>query len=151
MKGIAEMTNTKDRVADATANVWPYLERALRDEELRRNVRSAYASARNLYDELLGHNDVTDVAAKLAGDESVQDELRNVVEQLRSAAGRVQTATDEGPASGRRARNGLLLFAGLALGLLFNPLTGPPLRRWLKRTLFGGGGSSTFDSNGRGV
>jgi hypothetical protein len=155
MKGIAEMTNTKDRVADATANVRPYIERALRDEELRRTVRSAYASARTLYDELLAKDDVAEVATKLASDEHLHDELRNVVDQLRKAAGRVQVVHDEDLESGagRKARNGLLLFAGLTLGLLFNPLTGPPVRRWLKRKLFGGGddGFVYHDGNGRGV
>ncbi len=146
------MTNTKDRVADASANVRPYLERALRDEELRRNVRSAYASARALYDQLLAKDDVADVATKLVSDEGLHDELKNVVDQLRSAAGRVQTAHDDESGAGRKARNGLLLIAGLTLGLLFNPLTGPPLRRWLKRKLFGGGGGFVYsDSNGRGV
>lgn len=146
------MTNTKDRVADASANVRPYIERALRDEELRRNVRSAYTSARALYDQLLAKDDVADVATKLVSDEGLQDELKNVVDQLRSAAGRVQTARDDEPAAGRKARNGLLLLAGITLGLLFNPLTGPPLRRWLKRRLFGRGGSFVYsDSNGRGV
>lgn len=147
------MTNTKDRVADATATVRPYLERALWDEELRRTVRSAYASARTLYDELLAKDDVTEVATKLASDEHLHDELRNVVDQLRKAAGRVQTTRDEVESStGRKARNGLLLLAGLTLGLLFNPLTGPPIRRWLKRTLFGGGSDFVYhDSNGRGV
>jgi hypothetical protein len=152
MKGLAEMTNTKDRVADATANVRPYLERALRDEELRRTVRSAYASARTLYDELLAKDDVTEVATRLASDEKLHDELRNVVDQLRRAAGRVQAAGDEESPARRKARNGLLLFAGITLGLLFNPLTGPPIRHWLKRKLFGGGSDFVYhDSNGRGV
>ena len=146
------MTNTKDRVVDATANVRPYIERALRDQELRQNVRSAYASARTLYDELLSRKDVGGVATKLATDDSVRDELRNIVEQLRKAAGRAQTATHDEPTAGGRAKNGLLLFAGIVLGLLFNPVTGPPLRRWLKKKAFGrGGGVVDGDSNGRGV
>ncbi len=143
------MTNTKDRVADATANVRPYLERALRDEELRRSVKNAYASARSLYDQLLARNDVGDVATKLATDEEVQNQVRNVVEQLRSAAGRVHTAKVEEKETRHTARNGLLLVAGITLGLLFNPLTGPPIRGWLKRTLFGRGDGYTYhDGNG---
>lgn len=147
------MTNTKDRVADTTAHVRPYLERALRDEELRGTVRSAYASARTLYDELLAKEDVTDVAARLASDESLHRELKNVVDQLRRAAGRVQTVHEDELHHGRRkGRNGLLLLAGITLGLLFNPLTGPPVRRWLKRKIFGGGDGFVYhDSNGRGV
>ena len=46
------MTNTKDKVADAAASARPYVERALRDKELRDNVRNAYSSARAVYDEL---------------------------------------------------------------------------------------------------
>jgi hypothetical protein len=146
------MTSTKDRVVDATTNVRPYIERALRDQELRQNVQSAYASARTLYDELLSRKDVGGVATKLVTDDSLRDELRNVVEQLRKAAGRAQTATPAAPQSGRRAKSRLLLFAGIALGLLFNPVTGPPLRRWLKKKAFGGGGGPVdSDSNGRGV
>lgn len=149
------MTNTKDRVADATANVRPYIERAIRDQELRQTVRSAYASARTLYDELLAKDDVAEVATKLVSDQHLHDELRNVVDQLRKAAGRVQVVHEEDlePGAGRKARNGFLLVAGLALGLLFNPLTGPPVRRWLKKKLFGGGDSGFVyhDSNGRGV
>jgi hypothetical protein len=41
-----------------------------------------------------------------------------------------------------------LLIAGIALGILFNPMTGPETRRWLKNKIFGeeeefgyGGGS----------
>jgi len=143
------MTNTKDRVADATANVRPYLERALRDEELRQSVKNAYTSARSLYDQLLARNDASDVAVKLATDEEVHAQVRNMVEQLRRAAGRAQTAKVEEKAPRHRGRNGLLLAAGVALGLLLNPLTGPPLRGWLKRTLFGRGDGFTYhDGNG---
>ena len=100
------MNTTKERVADATSHVRPYVERALRDEELRRNVKDAYTSARALYDQLLAKNDVGHVATKLAGDEEIQTELRNVVAKLRSAAGRVQNAQEETKkASQRSARN----------------------------------------------
>jgi hypothetical protein len=142
------MNTTKERVADATSHVRPYIERAIRDEELRRNVKDAYTSARALYDQLLVRNDVSRVATKLASDEDIHIQLRDVVTKLRSAAGRVQTAQEEEKASQRSARNSLLLVAGIAIGLLVNPLTGPSLRGWLKRKLFGGGGFVYHDGNG---
>jgi len=143
------MNTTKERVADATSHVRPYVERALRDEELRRNVKDAYTSARALYDQLLARNDVSHVATKLATDEDVQTQLREVVTKLRSAAGRVQTAHEQEQASRRSARGTLLLIAGVAIGLLVNPVTGPTLRGWLKRKLSGGGGGFIYhDGNG---
>lgn len=142
------MNTTKERVADATAHVRPYVERALRDEELRRNVKDAYTSARALYDQLISRNDVGQVATKLVSDEDVQTQLREVVTKLRGAAGRVQAAHEEEKAS-RSARNTLLLVAGVAIGLLVNPLTGPSLRGWLKRKLFSGDGKFVYhDGNG---
>ena len=144
------MNNTKERVADATSHVRPYIERALRDEELRRNVKDAYSSARSLYEQLLTRNDVGRVATKLVTDEDVQDQLRDVVAKLRNAAGRVQKAQEETKkASQHSARKTLLLVGGIALGLLFNPLTGPPLRRLLKRKMFGRGDGFVYhDGNG---
>jgi hypothetical protein len=143
------MNATKERVAEATAHVRPYVERAIRDEELRRNVKDAYTSARALYDQLLARNDVGYVATKLVSDEDVQTQVRNVVAQLRSAAGRVQTAQEEETAARRSLRNTLLLVAGIALGLLLNPLTGPSLRGWLKRKFSGGGDGFVYhDGNG---
>ncbi len=142
------MNATKERVADATANVRPYIERALRDEELRRNVKDAYTSARSLYEQLLTRNDVGHVATKLVSDEDVQAQLRDVVTKLRGAAGRVQSAHEEEKKS-QSARNGLLLAAGVAIGLLVNPLTGPALRGWLKKKLFGRGKGFTYhEGNG---
>ena len=38
-----QMINTKEKVADAAASARPYVERALRDEELRDNIRNAYS------------------------------------------------------------------------------------------------------------
>ena len=134
------MTNAKDRVAD----VKPYVKRAIQDEELRDNLRSAFATAREVYDELIGGRGVTGVANKVASDKEIQDQLRSAIEDLRSAANRVQGKEEH------KGRNTSLLLAGIALGILFNPMTGPEARRWLKDKIFGeeeefgyGGGSSS--------
>ena len=137
------MNTTKEKVADATShvrdatsNVRPIIERALQDEELRRNVKDAYTSARALYDELLARNDVGRAATKLVTDEDVQAQLRDVVAQLRTAANRAQSAKEEALKEERSARATLLLVVGITIGLLVNPLTGPSLRRFVKRTVF---------------
>jgi hypothetical protein len=44
------MAKAKDRVSDMK----PYVTRALQDEEVRENVKQAIATARDIYDELLG-------------------------------------------------------------------------------------------------
>jgi len=69
------MTNTKDKVADAAASARPYVERAIRDKELRDNVRNAYTSARAVYDELSSRRRMSDAATRLgsAGDERAGD------------------------------------------------------------------------------
>lgn len=130
----------KDRVAD----VRPYVQRAIQDEELRENLRSAFETARDVYVELIGKRGMTGVAAKVASDKEIQDQLRSAIDDLRSAANRIQGGED-----GHKSRNGTLLFVGIAIGILFNPLTGPETRRWLKNRIFGdeeefgyGGGSS---------
>ena len=58
-----------------------------------------------------------------------------------NAAGRLQ---GQGP---HKSRNGTLLLAGIALGILFNPMTGPDTRRWLKDKIFGEGGEFGYDAN----
>ena len=69
------MAKTSEKVTDAAANVKPYVERALYDAELRESVRSAYESARAIYDELLGNRGVSGIATRVAGDKDIQDEL----------------------------------------------------------------------------
>jgi hypothetical protein len=142
------MTTTKAKAAGAASHVRPYVERALRDEELRQNVKEAYVSARALYDQLLARNNVTNVATKLVSDDDVQTELRNVVAQIRSAASRVHAEQEKQKAE-RSARTTFLVVVGVAVGLLINPVTGPSLRGWLKRKIFGGGDSFTYhEGNG---
>jgi hypothetical protein len=121
------MAKAKDKVAD----VKPYVKRALQDEELRDNLRSAFDTARDVYDELIGKRGVTGVATKVATDKEIQDQLRSAIDDLRSAADRIQGN------EAHKGRNSTLLLAGIALGILFNPMTGPETRRWLKDKVFG--------------
>jgi hypothetical protein len=132
------MAKTKDKVSDAASTVKPYVDRALHDEELRESVRNAYESARTIYNELIGRRGVTGLATRVATDKDIQDELRQTVAELRRAADRVQGRQEH------KSRNGGLLFVGIALGILFNPVTGPSTRKWLSDRLFGGGGDFTY-------
>ena len=142
------MTYTKEKVAGAAAGARPYVERAIRDKELRDNVRNAYSSARAVYDELASKRKVSDAATRLAGDKGLQNELRNAIDELRNAAGRVQNVRRQSPEPVQAARNGLILLAGIALGLLLNPITGPAVRRLLARKLFGSGNGFAYQGNG---
>jgi tetrahydromethanopterin S-methyltransferase subunit F len=128
---------TRDKVYDAADSVKPYVERAMRDEQLRRDVSNAFMTARGLYDELVGARSPVTVANRVATDDEVRDRLKTAVEDLRSAANRLQ-GKQERSHRGRKT----LLIAGIALGILFNPVTGPETRRWLKDAI--GGGSDDF-------
>lgn len=142
------MINTKDKVADAAATARPYVERAIRDKELRDNVRNAYTSARAVYDELSSRRRMSDAASQLAGDKDIQDELRNAIDELRNAANRVQAVKRGAAEPARAARNSLILTLGILIGLLLNPITGPALRRVLARKLFGSGNGFVYQGNG---
>jgi len=122
------MANAKERVSD----VKPYVQRAIQDEELRENLRSAYATAREVYDELIGNRGVSGVATKVANDKEIQDQLRSAIQDLRNAANRIQGQDTH------KGRNSSLLLVGIALGILFNPVTGPATRKKLADMVFGG-------------
>jgi hypothetical protein len=131
------MARTKEKVTDVTDNVKPYVERALHDAQLRENIRNAYVSARSIYDELLGQRGLTGVATRVAKDKDIQDELRTAIGELRSAASRVQGETQ------RKSRSGLLFVVALVAALV-NPVTGPKLRAWISKHLFGGDDDFTY-------
>lgn len=111
----------------------PYVTRALQDEEVRENVKHAIAAARDIYDELLGGRSTTAVATRVATDKDIQEQLKTAIDDLRKAANRVQGKKEHG------TRNATLLIAGITLGILFNPLTGPQTRGWIQDKLLGGG------------
>jgi hypothetical protein len=123
------MASAKDRVSDVT----PYVKRALQDEELRESIRSAYATARSVYDDLMGGKSMTVAATRVASDRDIQEQLRSAIEDLRSAAERIKKGEEES----KKGFNTSLLLVGIALGILFNPVTGPDTRRWLKEKVFG--------------
>ena len=47
------MAKTTEKVRDQAGNVKPYIDRAVHDEDLRDNVLTAFAAAREVYDELI--------------------------------------------------------------------------------------------------
>lgn len=130
---------------DSASNVRPYLERAVKDEELRQNLRSAYDSARQVYDDLIGGRGMVALGTRVATDREIQDNLKEAVAELRQASRRIQGKDDH------TARNSMLLMIGIALGILFNPATGPATRKWLSDRVFGGGDDFTYQSGDNGA
>jgi hypothetical protein len=127
------MVKTKDKLYDATETVKPYVERAMTDEKLRGDVLSAFNTAKQLYSELAGdRRDAVTVATRVATDDEIREKLKGAIDDLRHAADRLQGKKEHG------GRNATLLVAGIALGILFNPVTGPETRRWLKELIDGG-------------
>ncbi len=121
----------RERASDAVSSARPYVERLAKDEELHDHVKKAYDSARRVYDELIGPVGATGVAMRVAKDKDLQDELRKTVEELREAAKHARG--DET----HKARNTMLLLTGITIGVLFNPMTGPDTRKWLREKVFG--------------
>jgi hypothetical protein len=121
----------RDRVTDAVDTARPYVERLAKDEELHEHVKKAYESARRIYDEVIGPVGATGIAMKVARDKDIQDELRRTVEELREASRRARGEESH------TARNFTLLLTGIAIGVLFNPVTGPETRKWLREKILG--------------
>jgi hypothetical protein len=133
-RGEREMTKRTDRLSDAATSVRPYVERAFKDEELRDNVLQAFQAAKEVYGELVSQGRVSRAASHAVTDREVQDNLRKAVDELRHASVRLQGGEEEEKRSGR---NTMLLLTGIAIGVLFNPVTGPQARAWLRETLLG--------------
>jgi hypothetical protein len=139
------MAKLTDRARDRATDARPYIERALKDERVREDVKSAIGTAREIYEQLMGGRAITAVASRVATDKEIQESLRDAIDDLRDAADRIQGK------GAHTTRNSTLLFAGIVLGILFNPVTGPGTRRWLQETIFGAGEEFEYrhDSNSK--
>jgi hypothetical protein len=121
----------KERVEEAVGTARPYAERLAKDEDLHEHVKAAYASARRIYDELIGPVGATGIAMRVARDKDLQDELKRIVDELREAGRHARGETSH------TGRNFTLLMLGIAIGVLFNPMTGPETRKWVREKVFG--------------
>jgi hypothetical protein len=121
----------KERVNQAVVTARPYVDRLARDEELHEHVKNAYATARSIYDDVIGGRSPQAMATRVATDKDLQAQLRSAVEELRKAGERAQGKESH------TKRNATLLVVGITLGVLFNPATGPQTRKWLKDKILG--------------
>jgi hypothetical protein len=135
---MATKVPTKAKVVTKAAKARPAVERVAKDEKFQKHVREAYGSARTIYDELfletpeVSGSKARQIAAKLASDPELQDELRNAINELRSAGQRAKKASKPS----HKTRNTLIL-SGILIGILYNPKTGPDTRKWMKEKFFG--------------
>jgi hypothetical protein len=134
------MAKARDRISDAK----PYVTRALQDDEVRENVKSAIAAAREIYEEIIGGRRPSAMAARVATDKEIQDNLRSAIDDLKKAANRVQGKKEH------TSRNATLLLTGIVLGVLFNPVTGRQTREWLTDKVLGESGDESSGSVGNG-
>ena len=135
------MSKSTSKVRDAAESARPYVERAISDEEFRESLRAAFIAAKEIYDELMPQKGVTGLASKVAKDDDIQDSLMRAVSELRNAADRIQEADK----ASHGFRNVFLILIGVAIGIFFNPFTGPETRRWVKGRVSGG----EFSYNGQ--
>jgi hypothetical protein len=132
------------KVAEKVHQAQPVVKRVAKDEKFKKHVKGAYGSARTIYDELFAEGKAPSeakakaIVTRLASDPELQEELRNVFSELRAAGGRAKKKAHPT----HKSRNTVLL-AGIVVGLLYNPKTGPETRRWLKEKVFGP--EETFD------
>jgi hypothetical protein len=131
---------TTEKVTDTVETLRPYVDRALKDEDFRNDLRDALESARGLYGDLQKRNGLTAAAARLATDKDAQQHLRQTLEDFQSASDRLKGKKDS-----HKARNTMLL-AGVIVGALYNPWTGEQTRKWIMDKVAGGDDLQPLDT-----
>ena len=116
---------SSERLDTAVDSLRPYVERALKDEDFREYVREALTTARGIYGDLAKERGLGNSARRLATDKDLQDNLRHALEQLGDAADRAKGT------SAKKKSHKKLLVAGILVGALYNPWTGPQTRQWI--------------------
>src|SRR5207247_2926065 len=100
--------------------------------------------ARKMYKDLMVEKTAITLASRVATDDDSRDRWRDAIEDLRHASERLQGKREHS------GRNATLLIAGIALGILFNPITGPETRRFIRDMVRSGGSEGgQSGSNGR--
>ena len=122
-----------ERLGVTVESLRPYIERALKDDDFRGNVREAVDAARGVYGDLSKANGLTKSAAKLATDKDVHGNLQRAISELTDAVDRVQKTRG----GKRRKKRKMLLLAGVVAGALYNPWTGQSTRDWLLEKIAG--------------
>ena len=126
------MAKKAAKMGDTIDLVRPYLERALRDEEFREDLKDALKAARELYGPLTKQNGVGASAKALATDKKTQEQMRRAVDDLLSAKDTLQGKKKKS----HKGRN-MVLLAGVIAGALYNPWTGPQTREKLLDVIAG--------------
>jgi hypothetical protein len=111
------------KLTDTLEMLRPYLERALKDEEFRNDLKDAFGAARELYGPLTKANGFGGSAKAIATDKKAQEQIRRALDDLLSAKDTLQGKKRKGK-KGRK----MLLLAGVIAGALYNPWTGPQTR-----------------------
>jgi hypothetical protein len=119
------MTKTYDSVR-------PIIDRAIHDDEVRRNVLRAWGAARKVYNELSGDDAISNLD-KLSRKDKVRDDLDTTVQSLSEAIVRMSGEKRRGDGHGWS----FFLVAAVAVFVLFNPATGATTRKWIKDHLLG--------------
>lgn len=114
------------KITDTIDMLRPYLERALKDEDFRKDLKDALGAARELYGPISKENGVGGGARVIATDKKAQDQIRRAVDDLLSAKDTLQGKKRKGK-KGRK----MLLLAGVVAGALYNPWTGAQTREKL--------------------
>ena len=108
----------------------PYAERVSKDKKLREHTLAGLEAAGRARRRAFPAGGVAGPALRLARDEELRADVKQMIEELQEAAGRIR------PKRSHKKRN---VFLGLLVLVvaLFNPKTGERTRRWLSEKLEG--------------